>query len=443
MTGTPLVYPTDVGTDATKAFIGGRRRDDLALRPVELRPHAVDGRALPRPLQPDGRHEPRRRGPTGSRSRSRRRVARHGRRGRDQRGDGRDRHVRLERDRVRLLDHREGAGHQHAEASRVRQLVHGDPADAPTTSFTPPTEPEDTPTNPAFLAGERVAGPMVVFDGKLYFATYAVPPPSTVTCVSNLARIWGVDFVPRRTRRAASRARRRLQPRGRRRAGACTGRSCSRHHAVATASDASCERPSSRASRSTRRRRARARARPRRPTSTSAAARSTRRRRTSRRASFSLSAQVGAPGANGTGTQTINLERPDAALADGHRLVGGGARVKLATAGCAAARRALAACRSRRRRRATRRPPVGERRGRATRRSCRPTTSRPGELLEGTDKAFDVTLPRGLQIDGAFSATASSRAARCGARAGRTYFARALAERRPARGQRRARRSTT
>ena len=27
----------------------------------------------------------------------------------------------------------------------------------------------------------------------------------------------------------------------------------------------------------------------------------------------------------------------------------------------------------------------------------------PDELLEGTDKAFDVTLPRGLRIDGAFS----------------------------------------
>jgi hypothetical protein len=26
----------------------------------------------------------------------------------------------------------------------------------------------------------------------------------------------------------------------------------------------------------------------------------------------------------------------------------------------------------------------------------------PGELLEGTDKAFDVTLPRGLKVDGRF-----------------------------------------
>lgn len=27
----------------------------------------------------------------------------------------------------------------------------------------------------------------------------------------------------------------------------------------------------------------------------------------------------------------------------------------------------------------------------------------PGELLEGTDKAFDVTLPRGMRIDGTFA----------------------------------------
>jgi type IV pilus assembly protein PilY1 len=63
------------------------------------------------------------------------------------------------------------------------------------TSFTPPPTPQDTESSPAFLPGERVSGPMVVFDSKLYFATYIVPPPSTVTCVSNLARIWGVDFV--------------------------------------------------------------------------------------------------------------------------------------------------------------------------------------------------------------------------------------------------------
>jgi type IV pilus assembly protein PilY1 len=66
---------------------------------------------------------------------------------------------------------------------------------ASNTAFVPPPTPQDTAASPAFLPGERVSGPMVVFDGKLYFATYIVPPPSTVTCVSNVARVWGVDFV--------------------------------------------------------------------------------------------------------------------------------------------------------------------------------------------------------------------------------------------------------
>jgi type IV pilus assembly protein PilY1 len=67
---------------------------------------------------------------------------------------------------------------------------------APATSYAPPSTPEtDTAaTTTAFLPGERVSGPMVVFDGKLYFSTYIVPPPSN-TCVLNIARVWGVDFV--------------------------------------------------------------------------------------------------------------------------------------------------------------------------------------------------------------------------------------------------------
>ncbi len=59
----------------------------------------------------------------------------------------------------------------------------------------PPTPELDTPsTTTTFLPGERVSGPMVVFDGKLYFSTYIVPPPSN-TCIANVARVWGVDYV--------------------------------------------------------------------------------------------------------------------------------------------------------------------------------------------------------------------------------------------------------
>ncbi len=69
----------------------------------------------------------------------------------------------------------------------------GSPLTSATPAWTPAT-PELTATDPPLLPGERVAGPMVVFDGKLYFATYAVPPPS-MSCIANFARVWGVDFV--------------------------------------------------------------------------------------------------------------------------------------------------------------------------------------------------------------------------------------------------------
>jgi type IV pilus assembly protein PilY1 len=63
--------------------------------------------------------------------------------------------------------------------------------------FSYPSNPENTATTPAaFYMGERVAGPMVVFNGTLYFATYIVPPSSTPSiCPSSFARVWGVDFV--------------------------------------------------------------------------------------------------------------------------------------------------------------------------------------------------------------------------------------------------------
>ena len=196
MTGTPLVYPSDVGTDATKVFVSDADGTMWRFDVSNPDPSKWTGEHLPRPLQPDGRHQPdrlvRRAAALGHADD----VARHGGRDRDQRGDGRHRHVRLDRNRVRLLDHREGAG-QHRTGQKLRAFVNwymGTPL-TPASTFTPPQTPERPASSPAFLAGERVSGPMVVFDGKLYFATYAVPPPSTVTCISNLARIWGVDFV--------------------------------------------------------------------------------------------------------------------------------------------------------------------------------------------------------------------------------------------------------
>ncbi|HEY8041570.1 MAG TPA: hypothetical protein VIF15_17305, partial [Polyangiaceae bacterium] len=48
---------------------------------------------------------------------------------------------------------------------------------------------------PTFQAGERVSGPMTVFNGTLYFSTYAAAPAGTQSCTSGNARLWGRDFV--------------------------------------------------------------------------------------------------------------------------------------------------------------------------------------------------------------------------------------------------------
>jgi len=48
---------------------------------------------------------------------------------------------------------------------------------------------------PNLLTGERVSGPMTVFNGELFFATYAAnATSSTSSCNQGLARVWGVDY---------------------------------------------------------------------------------------------------------------------------------------------------------------------------------------------------------------------------------------------------------
>jgi type IV pilus assembly protein PilY1 len=47
----------------------------------------------------------------------------------------------------------------------------------------------------ALRAGERVSGPMTVFNGTLFFATYFSGSPATLSCSSGDARVWGMDFV--------------------------------------------------------------------------------------------------------------------------------------------------------------------------------------------------------------------------------------------------------
>jgi len=53
--------------------------------------------------------------------------------------------------------------------------------------------PASTPV--ALRAGERVSGPMTVFDRVLYFATYFAGDPTVVSCTNGSARLWGFDYV--------------------------------------------------------------------------------------------------------------------------------------------------------------------------------------------------------------------------------------------------------
>jgi type IV pilus assembly protein PilY1 len=52
-----------------------------------------------------------------------------------------------------------------------------------------------TTTGIGFDPGERVSGPMTVFNGTVYFSTYAATPPTAVACQAGTARLWGDDFV--------------------------------------------------------------------------------------------------------------------------------------------------------------------------------------------------------------------------------------------------------
>jgi type IV pilus assembly protein PilY1 len=51
------------------------------------------------------------------------------------------------------------------------------------------------PSTVTTQTGERVSGPMTVFDGVLYFATYGAASPGAQSCTSGHGRIWGLDFV--------------------------------------------------------------------------------------------------------------------------------------------------------------------------------------------------------------------------------------------------------
>jgi type IV pilus assembly protein PilY1 len=49
--------------------------------------------------------------------------------------------------------------------------------------------------NNAFQSGEKVTGPMAIFDGVVYFSTFTPPGTGGNVCAIGYGRLWGVDFV--------------------------------------------------------------------------------------------------------------------------------------------------------------------------------------------------------------------------------------------------------
>jgi len=78
--------------------------------------------------------------------------------------------------------------------SSLRSLVNWYLASSNDTALTPPA-PQLTSQPGVMGPGERVSGPMVVFDGTLYFATYLAPPSTNLTCTAGKAFLWGRDYV--------------------------------------------------------------------------------------------------------------------------------------------------------------------------------------------------------------------------------------------------------
>ena len=198
MTGTPLVYPTDVATDATKAFVsdadGTIWRFDLSNSDpsqwkgelfLDLYNQTVDKNTT---AWSDG--QPLQVTPTLSTDTSGEVVINAASGVTDTFDSTGIEFVYSMTEKVQS---------DPSTGSKLRAFVNwymGTPTTPPTTQPTVPATPEDNATAPPFFPGERVSGPMVVFDGKLYFATYAVPVTTPMTqCSTNFSRIWGVDFT--------------------------------------------------------------------------------------------------------------------------------------------------------------------------------------------------------------------------------------------------------
>ncbi|MDP9000873.1 MAG: PilC/PilY family type IV pilus protein, partial [Myxococcota bacterium] len=177
MTGVPIVYPTDVGTDATRVFVGDADgtmwRFDLSnsdpskwVGELYLDLYNHDATATP-PLWSDG--QPVQLAPVISLDPAGN-VVLNVATGTQETFDSTGFYY--------VYSISEMVDSVHAPA-KLRAQVNWwlDPATVTTS------------------AGERVSGPMTVFDGTLYFSTYAAAAAGTQACKSGHGRIWGLDFL--------------------------------------------------------------------------------------------------------------------------------------------------------------------------------------------------------------------------------------------------------
>lgn len=192
MTGTPAVYPQDVGADGTQVFIGdydgtlwkfdlsntdptqwtGKLFFDLYNGTVETASTAwSDGQPIALPLVTSL-------SPTGQL------VVNVASGSQDQ----------FTRTGLYLVYSLEETVQTSSGTSALRSLVNWYLSSSNDTSLTPPA-PQLTAQPGVMGPGERVSGPMVVFDGTLYFATYQAPAAAALSCTAGDGHLWGRNYI--------------------------------------------------------------------------------------------------------------------------------------------------------------------------------------------------------------------------------------------------------
>jgi type IV pilus assembly protein PilY1 len=180
MTGTPLVYPSDVGTDTTKFFIGDSDGTLWRFDVSNPDPNLWPSPTLYLDLYNAGvdKNAPNLNSPTGSWN------------------DGQPFEVTpvVSLDPAGNLVINAATGSIQQYDTTGIEYVYSITEKAGSSGFQANVNWWMQPGQITNASGERVSGPMTVFDGTLYFATFAAAPPGSV-CTVGTARLWGRHFV--------------------------------------------------------------------------------------------------------------------------------------------------------------------------------------------------------------------------------------------------------